>query len=352
MLNAKPHPGLFCARPFVFATVDVSGNVNLCCQGWLPRSAGNLQDNTFDEIWNSAEAQEIRRSIHDGSFRYCIADCPFLVERNYGLLTRKEDIQDPFLKRVAEQELTVLDRGPVEFLPAYDATCNIACPSCRDRTIVYTGEQKQFAQSLHDVVMAQVGKNIQLLVLSGQGDPFASPIYRDILRNSDQRLNPDYKLGLITNALLFDEDFWQSMGPTRQRVLFFHVSTNAASPETFHKIQGGGDFARFRRNLEYIGQLRKRGEVPFLRMAFYVTAQNFREMIPYIHLAREVGADEAEFALLLYVGTYSEGRHDELAVHDTRHPDHAEFLSILKDPIFDEPFVVLGNLRMFRSTPA
>ena len=287
MLNTKQHKDLFCARPFLFATVDVSGNVNLCCQGWLPRTAGNLLDNTFDEIWNSPQAQEIRESIHDGSFRYCIADCPFLVERSYGLLTTKEEITDPFLRRVSDQRLTVLDRGPVEFLPAYDATCNIACPSCRDRTIVYTGEQKHFAQNLHDQAMSQVGKNIQLLVLSGQGDPFASPLYRDLLRNSDVRLNPDYKLGLITNALLFDETFWESMGATRQRVLFFHVSTNAATPETFRSIQGGGDFSRFRKNLAYISTLRKRGEIPFLRMAFYVTTQNFREMIPYIELARE-----------------------------------------------------------------
>ena len=55
------------------------GEVYVCCQNWLSKPIGNMSGQAVAEIWNGSDAQDIRRSIFDGSFRYCNGDrCPFL----------------------------------------------------------------------------------------------------------------------------------------------------------------------------------------------------------------------------------------------------------------------------------
>jgi hypothetical protein len=59
------------------------GHVYVCCMGWLPLSVGNIHTESLEGIWNSGLAQEIRRSILDGSFRYCSKiQCPHIAARD------------------------------------------------------------------------------------------------------------------------------------------------------------------------------------------------------------------------------------------------------------------------------
>ncbi len=86
------NPGLkgkFCPKPFERFELQENGSVYLCCPGWLPRPAGNLNSDSAARIWNSDQAQAIRRSILDGDFSYCNkALCPEIQARS--LPTRNE----------------------------------------------------------------------------------------------------------------------------------------------------------------------------------------------------------------------------------------------------------------------
>src|SRR5260370_25652089 len=51
--------------------IEQTGNVYVCCPAWLPLVMGNAREQPAEKIWNSMAAQEVRKSIHDGSYRYC-----------------------------------------------------------------------------------------------------------------------------------------------------------------------------------------------------------------------------------------------------------------------------------------
>src|SRR4051794_17680944 len=102
---------LFCSRPFKWFEISRSteeAEVFLCCPSWLEKSVGNLRRQTVAEIWNGDEAQKIRASIHDGSFRHCNGRrCPHLQMRD-GPVQRVNDVSDPDLLNAIAGRLTVL----------------------------------------------------------------------------------------------------------------------------------------------------------------------------------------------------------------------------------------------------
>ena len=74
---------LFCAQPFerfeVLGGGGDRGETYFCCQNWVTRSIGNMSESSVEKVWNGRAAQEFRRSILDGSFRYCRTElCPYL----------------------------------------------------------------------------------------------------------------------------------------------------------------------------------------------------------------------------------------------------------------------------------
>jgi hypothetical protein len=105
---------LFCSKPFKWFEVsqgNETGEVYMCCPAWLDMPIGNLTRQSVDEIWNGEEAQEIRRSILDGSFRYCNRSrCAFLQTISEPV-QHVEDVTDEDLKAVIENDLTVLPYG-------------------------------------------------------------------------------------------------------------------------------------------------------------------------------------------------------------------------------------------------
>src|SRR5262245_45929397 len=81
-LRAANSEVAFCRKPFEHFEIDPDGHVYLCCGQWLPKSIGNVHTQKWDEIWNSAAAQEIRESMHDGSFRHCSSVlCPLIASK-------------------------------------------------------------------------------------------------------------------------------------------------------------------------------------------------------------------------------------------------------------------------------
>ena len=72
-----------CSRPFQWCEVHPDGSVFLCCPAWLKRPIGNLLQQPIEKIWNGAVAQEIRKSILNGSFHNCSKKrCPYLQEKS------------------------------------------------------------------------------------------------------------------------------------------------------------------------------------------------------------------------------------------------------------------------------
>jgi hypothetical protein len=72
----------FCDWPFRKLEVATGGACYLCCPGWLPLTVGNVKQQSFEQIWNSQPAKDIREAIVDGSFRFCSKiHCPSIANR-------------------------------------------------------------------------------------------------------------------------------------------------------------------------------------------------------------------------------------------------------------------------------
>ena len=159
----------FCAAPFTKFETLVDGKAAPCCSIWTDKRLGHLERQTADEIWNSRDAQEMRASILDGSFRYCNKQrCTLITDDTLPL---RDEVEDPTLRRIIDEEMTELDTSPSWLFLAHDITCNLACPSCRDGMIVSNEEQeRRFEKIERQVFFPLLGSGDAITVsVSGQG---------------------------------------------------------------------------------------------------------------------------------------------------------------------------------------
>lgn len=346
---------LFCAKPFTWFEVSRGARENevyLCCPSWLDTPAGNLRDQSVEEIWNGRVARDIRRSILDGSFAYCNhARCPYLQTAS-GPVQPASAVTDPELAAVIRDGLTAVPYGPREINCSYDRSCNLSCPTCRTALIMETARGEEI-RSIQQKLTREALGDARLLYITGSGDPFGSPYFRRWLQTMQRRDMPRLEtIHLHTNGLLWNPRMWASI-PDDVRALVKHadISIDAATCTTYAVNRRGGDFAVLLRNLEFIAGLRAAGPIEWLGINMVVQDNNFREMPDFVRLGARLGVDTVYFHRLVNWGTFSAAEYAARAVHEPAHPRHGELLELLGNPVFDEPIVYLGNLTAVRRPP-
>lgn len=338
----------FCPKPFEFFELTPTGDILCCCEAWLPNKIGNLHDNDLNNVWNSEIAQDIRASILDGSFKYCKKNiCPEIQNRR---LPYKEEVSDPYLREIIEKGSTFLRKKPKTLNLAHDRSCNLACPSCRTEKIAIKGKEYDEKLQLQNRLLAGGLEDTELLIITGSGDPFASKLYRDLLTDLDANAYPKLKVNLMTNGQLFTPQAWDKWKKSQKAIKSAQISMDAASEETYRIVRRGGTFQNLLVNLEFVASLRRKGDLEWVRVDFVVQQANYKEMKAYVEIAKHFGFDRAGFSKILNWGTFGAEEFNLQTIHDPTHPEHTQFLEVLKDPIFDDSIVFLGNLTEFRMT--
>jgi hypothetical protein len=340
---------LFCSQPFtrfeVLGGGGQRGDVFFCCQNWLPKSIGNMKDRPVRDVWNGKVARKIRRSILDGSFRYCKADlCPYL-QRIDGPVQRVEDVEDEQLREIIRKGTTVVPFGPRDIICCFDQSCNLSCPSCRTRIIMETDH----ADAIFDIQKRLEGEALaeaRLLYITGSGDPFGSPYFRHWLQTMKRSAMPKLeRIHLHTNGLLWTRRIWASIPEdTRALVQSATISIDAATPDTYAINRRGGDFATLLERLAFIGELRTNGPLRYLEIHMTVQANNYKEMPEFLELGRRHKCDRVSFHRILDWGTFSLDEYAARAIQMPEHPEHATFLEMLNDPRLEDPLAYLSNL--------
>jgi MoaA/NifB/PqqE/SkfB family radical SAM enzyme len=188
------------------------------------------------------------------------------------------------------------------------------------------------------------------LIITGHGDAFASPIYRNFLERFDAMAYPDTKILLMTNGLLFTRGMWRRIASSHPAIVGVSVSVDAATPDTYQKNRGG-DFGLLMRNLEFISELVSERKL-WTELSFVVQTNNYREIPAFVDLAKSLRFDRVLFQKLIHwSGTFSEHEFSVRAVHLTDHPEHQEFLEVLKDSRLHDAIVDMSNLQEFLGTP-
>ncbi|MGE3746397.1 MAG: SPASM domain-containing protein [Sphingomonadaceae bacterium] len=351
-LSRYPDDQLFCSKPFNWFEVSrgaEEGEVFVCCPTWLPKSIGNLARQSVAEIWNGKAAQQIRKSMFDGSLRHCKAEnCPHLQEKSYPV-QRIGDIEDPDLLRLLKDRVTILPHGPREINCSYDRSCNLSCPTCRTQVIMEhnrSAEILDIQQKINDTALADATR----LYITGSGDPFGSPYFRSWLHGMRRSDMPNMReIHLHSNGQLWTERTW-SLIPEEIRDLIrsADISIDAARPETYAINRRGGELERLLHNLEFISGLRVNGPIKWLSINMVVQDNNFEEMEEFVAMGKRYHCDTVYLHRLVNWGTFSDTEFAERAVHLPSHPRHEAFLDALDGKSLDDHIVVLGNLTELR----
>jgi MoaA/NifB/PqqE/SkfB family radical SAM enzyme len=333
----------FCDAPFVKFETLMDGHVAPCCSIWTKKRLGHLERQSFDEIWNSSDAIEMRESILDGSYRFCNKQrCTSIMEDT---LPERDAVTDPDMRRIIDQDRTVLENGPKWLFLAHDVTCNLTCPSCRDTLLVADAAQEaRFAKIEEQVFFPLLHADGRVTIsVSGQGDPWSSQHYRSILRYmADHDLNAG--LNIHTNALLMGEKRWADYVGLEKYTPLVDISIDACTPWVYEVVRRPGKWARLEPNLRFIAAKRHAGIFRELHLNATIQLDNYHEMPALVDFAETLGVDTMRLYMMQNTGSHIAAQYARGNVADNAHPLHLAFLETLRDPKLERPIVHLYDV--------
>ena len=313
-----------CPAPFAEMETRENGDIHFCCSAWQPVPIGRIGDG--GDQWRSDRAEEIRRSVTDGDFAHCSRwHCPRIAERRLPRRDRTADVP----------------AGPKRVILSHDRSCNLACPSCRTCIIMADRARSEQLDALYDATLRPLVSGAEVVKVTGSGDPFGSRHFRRVIAElaAERR---GRRIQLQTNGVLADNQAWEELGLWNS-VASVWVSIDATRPDTYAALRGG-DFARLMDNLEFLGILRRAGELPSLRLDMVVQRDNFDEVGELVDLAARIGADGVYLLRLRNWGTFTAAEFRARDVCHPDHPEHGRLRARLADPRLHTPGVELGSL--------
>lgn len=337
----------FCVNPWLYCEIHSGGEVYNCCPRWVNEvSLGNIFTSTPEEVWNSHLSQQFRSGILDGSFDKCNSHkCPHILQDTLPTTFEARNMWfGSVVSDAIDNNRLVSSTGPAVVKLGYDASCNLSCPSCRPHIIVAKKEEQKRLAEVRDRFIIPFLKDTTSLVLSSDGDPFASNHYREIMQLTYKKF-PNLKLCLHTNGVLLDEKAWDDCH-LEGRVTNIEISIDAATKETYQYVRRGGDFDRLIKNLEFISKKRKSSQAfTTFNLLFVVQPKNFQEIPDFVRLAKKFSVDEVKFMRIAqWDRAVTQNEYQALRIWDKNHPHNKQFLSILESVELRDAIVNRGDL--------
>lgn len=308
------------------------GDTRCCCTTFVKQNLDNIMEKSVNDLWNSAVHKIMCLSTENRTYSFCDKSmCPLFVEKR---LTEENGLERPYRQMSPVPEVLAL---------GHDASCNLACVTCRRELCFAKGEELEEVNKVTDKIKKDYLPACRFLILAGDGEVFASPAYREIYESPD--CNPRY-IRLLSNGMLFTPGNWERFRQHKTGKIMLTVSIDAAAKETYERIRRRGNFDILRKNMEFAAALRKKGELCYFRMNFVVQRDNYLEMIPFVQWGEKLGVDEVFFTKILNWGTYTA---EEFARISMMEPDavtpKAELREVLNHPVMKSPIVDLGTIQ-------
>ena len=174
-------------------------------------------------------------------------------------------------------------KGPDILFIEPTTRCNLNCKMCFRRSWsekLGDMSEKIFNRVLDDAVEC----NVKFIWFAGWGEPLLNPKTCEFIEAAHER---GFEIGVNTNGFLIDDDVLNNLIKFTKRIT---ISIDAATPETYGDIRGS-DFRRLIENIKAIHKAKKESSsiYPILEFAFTIMKSNYRELIPLLKLAEQVG---------------------------------------------------------------
>lgn len=293
-----------CLRPFGYCDL-VGDNLYFCCPDFLPISAGSMRYETFMGCWNSYAARVMRLSICNKTYAFC--------NKQYCDLFCFDEDSEIYEKTELDYERSYSEY-PKTLMVAIDHSCNLRCPSCRKEAYIATAEERIEISREAEDLLENVVPYVDRLWLAGSGEVFVSPIYRGIL--NDDRCQNRTSISILSNGTLFDENNWKLIKDA-YRSIEVVISMDGIRDETIERLRKGADAKELKRNIEFLGELRKGGKINKLFISCVLQADNVEEIYDLLEYCRAIGVDKVQFLKLHNHGVYLDNdEYDRNSVYD------------------------------------
>jgi glycosyltransferase involved in cell wall biosynthesis/wyosine [tRNA(Phe)-imidazoG37] synthetase (radical SAM superfamily) len=320
--------GRYCSFPFESFEIKPAGETAFCCTGWLPTTIGNLfTAGKMNEVWNSEVARDIRKTIIDGSYRYCRKiHCPVINGALRSMLTENLPVE------LWEEQDGHLSVSPKLFALHYDRSCNLSCPSCRREKYVAAGTEAERIMRITKGMIVPLLHTAERVSLCGDGEALVSPAFRWLLSQLASVENPTMVVELQTNGQLFTEREWSRINGLSRLQFVVSVSIDASEAGTYSQLRRGGDFNRLLQNLEFLRCLRDEDSIKCLRFRCVVQEENVDQLESFILMAKRYHADNVHLQMFHDI-VCSPEELSRKRVHDPSHPRHQDFLKNLSNAL-------------------
>lgn len=277
------------------------------------------------EFWSGEDWKEFRKSVTDGSFRYCQKNqCPNIVA---GWLPKKSECKEKWLRKILEGGMEVPPLEELHF--SYDGHCNLKCPSCRLEIQTNTKEQNENLDMLYEKNLKPYMGRAKHLTLSGCGEAMISPHSKKVLQSFSKEKNPDLAVELRTNATVINPISWNSLGDGRKVIRHITVSIDASEKESFEKLRYPAKWETVTRNLEFIQALRNAGEIDMFEFHVVIQTENIGQLCNIAKMAIHYDADAVTYSRLINWRGMSEDEYYEVNPFWTDHPLHEKLVQEL-----------------------
>lgn len=316
----------FCSRPWDFLYMySAEGNIQACSWFKGNMDSGNILNQELEEIMEGKVLNKIKKTILDGSFRYCDSQlCTFLSNDSLPDLTEEE------IKKKIQNNI------PDVFNISYDNTCNHACPSCRKGHLINDAKLNDNIEEISKKMLPYFNK-AKYININGRGEIFASKHLLDLLYNLKPERS-DFTLNIETNAALFNEKNWKKIEHLSDYRVEVIATVQSFVDSTYRDLSGYVNHVdQLIACLHFMRELRQTEKINKITISMIVQESNFRELPEYIKRCfDEFKVDEVRIRGILQFGM-SDEEYWIKDVFNPRHPFHREAMEVLHHPVMKDP---------------
>lgn len=354
-----PRLDYVCPKPFQDAALMHEGRLSVCAG---VRDVENrntpLFYSEFDHVWHSNIMKILRLSVINGTYSFCDEQkCELKYncgkrtidtnELHYSMHKSKSQLEyiakkDTFSKDTVfhDTNYNIREREyPEVVMCSFDRTCNLYCPSCRSQRYVADRKQEELLQNFTDRIKAELLPHVERIKVAGDGEAFASKVYRRILFNQEFSRHIR-QIGILSNGTLLTPSNFDKLAENYDSIKIF-ISMDGCTKETAEKLRAGADFEKWKKNMEYLGHKREEGKIDFLAFNFVVQRENYLEMEEYVKMCFGFRADGIKFSQLKRIGEQSVEEFEQKNMFDPDGNMKPELEKVVQNELFRRPEVHL-----------
>ncbi|MCO5249554.1 MAG: twitch domain-containing radical SAM protein [Chitinophagales bacterium] len=285
--------GLICHAPFSSLNFEQNGNVSACCYN-RSFSLGKIPDQTIDEIWTGARANELRKYMRDNDLSGGCSTCEMQIQSGnyqgtkaiyYDEFANKPSLKDK-IKNIFQPSKSISMPKLFEF--ELSNSCNLECTMCNGyfSSAIRKNREHLPAMKNHytdDFVEQLIPylphlKDAKFL----GGEPFLIEIYYKIWEKIIE-INPQIKVHITTNGTVANKKAKAVLEKLNAGII---VSIDSLNKKNYEAIRVNAKLDEVLKNLEYFQEYTYRKDT-YLSIAVCPIVSNRFDMPEMVHFCNK-----------------------------------------------------------------